>query len=64
MSKDLDAIAYRNSLEKRLQRLEETILLLSSITTKTFYTPEMRNNFERHISDLRGEMKAETINNK
>lgn len=64
MSKDLDAIAYRNSLEKRLRRLEETVLLLSSITTKTFYTPEMRNNFERHISDLRGEMKAETINNK
>jgi hypothetical protein len=64
MSKDLDAIAYRNILENRLRRLEETVLLLASVTQKTFYTRETQNIYDRHISDLRGETKAETINNK
>jgi hypothetical protein len=62
MSKDLDAIAYRNSLEKRLRRLEETVLLLSAAAQKTFYTRETQNIYERHLSDIRGDVDASENN--
>jgi len=56
MSDKLDAIAYRNNLEKRIRRLEETVLLLASVTQKTFYTRDTQNIYDRHISEIRENM--------
>lgn len=56
MSDKLDAIAYRNRVDYRLRRLEETLLLLATVTKKTFYDPELQNIYDRHINELRGEI--------
>jgi hypothetical protein len=62
MSIKLDAVAYRNRSDYRLRRLEEMILLLHTVVTKTFHGNELQEIYNRHIEEIRGEINASENN--
>ena len=64
MSKELDAVAYRNKTDYRLRRLEEMVLLLHTVVTKTFHNKELQEIYDSHIEEIRKEINNARENNK
>lgn len=58
MSSKLDSIAYKQvpAIERKLQRLEETVLILDSIVTKRFHSGELQEIYDKHIDEIRQEI--------
>lgn len=56
MSLKLDAVAYGRKNDYGLRRLEETILILHSIVTKTFHSNELQEIYNKHIEEIRKEI--------
>lgn len=64
MSLKLDAIAYKQApvIERRLDRLEEMVLLLHSVVTKTFHNDGVKEIYDSHIEEIRSEINASKNN--